>query len=63
MKFTYILVITTLLLSSLNIVKSDIPVHCLKEDIVGDWVFEITSLEIKNSLLDNTCGHDSPDDP
>jgi len=44
-------------------VRADLPIHCLKEDIIGDWTFELTSIEEKTSLLLNACGHDFPDNP
>lgn len=51
------------LLSLLTFVKSDLPVHCKKEQISGDWVFRIEKVVFNPKLLDEktTCGHGYPD--
>lgn len=41
-------------------IQADLPVHCHKEDILGEWVFELTSIQSsENGFV--SCGHDSPD--
>ena len=37
--------------------KQDLPIHCLKSDIVGTWTFEITELKTAELVTDNSCGH------
>jgi hypothetical protein len=56
MKIKYIL---TILSSLLHLMKSDIPVHCLKSQIIGDWQFEISQFKWYEKTSDNRCGHDS----
>ena len=45
---------------SLSPTKSDLPVHCLKSQILGEWTLE-TSSHIDTSDGRVLCGHDSPD--
>ena len=35
----------------------DLPIHCLKSDIVGIWEFNITNKEILDNVVINNCGH------
>ena len=44
-------------------VKSDLPVHCKREQIEGDWVFRINSDIFNPDLNDykTSCGHSFPD--
>ena len=52
-----------ILLSIVSHIHTDIPVHCRKEKIEGDWIFTINN-EKFNPSLDNpktTCGHGFPD--
>mmetsp|Transcript_15155 Transcript_15155/g.23949 ORF Transcript_15155/g.23949 Transcript_15155/m.23949 type:complete len:528 (+) Transcript_15155:1-1584(+) len=37
--------------------NADIPVHCLRSQITGDWVFELGPMSDKRS----SCGHERPD--
>lgn len=56
-----ILIILTILLA--NNVKSDLPVHCKREQIEGEWIFRINNNLFNPSLADyrSTCGHGFPD--
>lgn len=40
----------------------DLPVHCLKHQIVGNWSFHISSV-LKEGDSREQCGHESPDNP
>ena len=55
-----ILIIFTILA---NNVKTDLPVHCKREEIEGEWVFRINNDSFEPSLADfrSTCGHGFPD--
>merc|ERR1719199_824816 len=39
--------------------SADLPVHCLRHQIVGDWEFTLGPLGPKRS----SCGHTKPDNP
>ena len=58
--FLFLLVLILLTLS----VKSDIPTHCLKSQVVGEWIFSRTEATEKfledRYKLDNLCGHKLP---
>jgi hypothetical protein len=41
-------------------VMSDIPVHCVKSQIVGEWMIHATKPTIQNDLYKFTCGHKLP---
>ena len=55
-------VASILILILWDVYKSDIPVHCLKSQIQGKWVFHATTPEIKTmeNLYKMTCGHTNP---
>ncbi len=55
----YILI---LLLNLLLEVKSDLPVHCRKEKIAGEWTFKVNAETFQPSLKNEvtTCGHGFP---
>ena len=38
-------------------VSADLPVHCLRHEVVGEWRFTLGALSEKRS----SCGHDRPD--
>jgi hypothetical protein len=59
MKF---LLFKIVLLCLFSIYKFDIPVHCLKSQIVGEWEFKATKPLKKNigELYQMTCGHANP---
>ncbi len=44
-------------------VKTDLPVHCKREEIEGEWVFRINSESFNPNFADfrSTCGHGFPD--
>lgn len=45
---------------SFEFARADLPVHCLKKDIIGEWILELTALQAsKDGRV--SCGHDSPD--
>ncbi len=64
-KFTInTLVLALCLLNFSNIVRADIPVHCLHHQVVGEWVFEKDqpqSYDMKPRH--HLCGHALPDNP
>jgi len=41
------------------VVRADLPVHCLRHELVGDWEFSLGPAGPKRS----SCGHGKPDDP
>lgn len=45
--------------STLNVGRADLPVHCLRHQIAGEWEFTLGPLGPKR----NACGHTSPDNP
>jgi cathepsin C len=47
------------LLCVLQLAQADLPVHCLRHQVVGDWEFTLSPLQSKRS----SCGHLKPDDP
>lgn len=51
-----------LLLTVLSSVRADIPVHCLRHQILGLWDIELTEPAIVDKEQ-AACGHKSPDDP
>ena len=59
MKFLFIKLVIVCLFS---LYKSDIPVHCLKSQIVGEWEFKATKPVRKEigELYKMTCGHNLP---
>lgn len=48
------------LLVSCYFVKTDIPVHCVKSQIVGNWMIHATKPSNQNDLYKFTCGHKLP---
>jgi cathepsin C len=38
---------------------ADLPVHCLRHQVAGDWEFTLSPLQPKRT----SCGHKSPDSP
>jgi cathepsin C len=48
-------VLAVLLFPQLSV--ADLPVHCLRSQILGDWVFELGPLSDKRT----SCGHERPD--
>ena len=49
-----------LFLLLVKVALADLPVHCLKHQIVGKWTLMLTSPLIKGSG-ELACGHDIPD--
>jgi len=45
------------------LIKADLPIHCKREEIEGEWVFRINNNFFEPSLADyrSTCGHGFPD--
>lgn len=41
--------------------KADLPIHCLRSQVLGSWKLFITEPTDSNKTL--TCGHETPDDP
>jgi cathepsin C len=48
-----------LVLGFINAVTADLPVHCLRHQVAGDWEFTLGPLNSKRS----SCGHTKPDNP
>jgi cathepsin C len=40
-----------------QLVHADLPVHCLRNQVAGEWVFELGPLSDKRT----SCGHERPD--
>lgn len=58
------LLISSLLLTvMLSISQADIPVHCLKHQVVGLWKAEVTKPNVTNDIRAASCGHKNPDRP
>lgn len=59
-----ILLLTFLLKINKNsyFVFCDLPVHCLKHDVQGLWLFRATELILVNNRYDMKCGHHIPGD-
>jgi cathepsin C len=54
-----LLVVLVMLLESS---RCDLPVHCVKHEVVGKWIFELEAPTlVGHGPL--PCGHDVPDDP
>jgi hypothetical protein len=54
--------ICLLILINAVIIKSDIPTHCLKSQVIGKWNFELSNPSPKSlsELYQHTCGHKLP---
>ncbi|KAG2377888.1 hypothetical protein C9374_008973 [Naegleria lovaniensis] len=52
------LVLGVLICTTTDMVLSDIPVHCLYENVYGDWTFYKTPLNYDNSVIYNQCSID-----
>jgi len=48
-----------ILAATLQLGQADLPVHCLRHQIVGEWEFTLGPLGPKRT----SCGHKSPDNP
>ena len=59
MKFCFYI---ALVLCIMNVYKSDIPVHCVKSQIQGEWDFVATPPQPQSieELYKMTCGHKNP---
>lgn len=62
MKFIGRMSLITILLLLLNHIKTDQPVHCRKEKMVGTWIFHISDSLFKPDLKDyrTSCGNGFP---
>jgi len=56
------LLLSISLLSLLQPALSDLPIHCLRSQVIGEWTFQITRPQIFQNYLDTSCGHYAPDD-
>lgn len=54
----FLVLIMFIISSSISVIKSDIPVHCLSHQITGNWVFYQTETEEKTlpELYKHKCG-------
>jgi len=59
MKFSACRVAALILAVTLPLGRADLPVHCLRHQIVGEWEFTLGPLGDKRT----SCGHKSPDNP
>ncbi len=50
-------------LIALTRVNCDIPVHCLKHQVAGEWNFQLTKMRQAGTYFDHKCGHELPDNP
>lgn len=58
------LFITTLLLHLLvSPASADLPVHCLRHQVIGIWNVNITKIQTPKKGEVPSCGHKQPDDP
>ncbi len=44
----------------ISLTFQDLPVHCLKHDIIGTWTIKTTDLFTVPSGHDMKCGHSEP---
>jgi hypothetical protein len=61
MKFLKLKLVLLLIFACLY--KADIPVHCVKSQIIGNWVFRATETKQvtkPEELYAHTCGHKNP---
>ena len=55
-------IVFILLLINLSHIKTDLPVHCPANKIVGDWIFRINTERFTPSLTkESSCTHGMPD--
>jgi hypothetical protein len=47
---------------TIKIIKNDLPVHCVLQDITGEWVFRVSKETYNPKINDikTTCGHGIP---
>ena len=51
-----------MVLIATSTVKADIPVHCLKHQVTGNWKFELgRPMAFTEDKKDHLCGHELPD--
>lgn len=60
--FSSSIVLSGLLLSEKKLARADQPVHCLRQDIYGDWTFKVSKDQGTVDLFDtsNVCTHTLP---
>lgn len=46
----------------LHSAQADLPIHCLKSQVAGEWLLQITRPQIFENYHDASCGHFAPDD-
>jgi len=49
--------ILIMIMSIYTIIKADLPVHCLKSHITGEWEFRFSKLKKYAKFIENNCGH------
>ncbi len=61
MKFIIPLILILIIIP--NKIKTDLPIHCKREEIEGEWIFRINKDSFEPNLADyrSTCGHGFPD--
>jgi C1A family cysteine protease len=60
MKFINCLFIPCIIINLLSLVKSDLPVHCLKSQVQGKWKIYASELKQVQSGHDMKCGYSEP---
>lgn len=48
---------------TINTCKGDLPIHCVKSQVVGEWTLQISKPQIVEFPYKMNCGHESPDNP
>lgn len=58
-----LVLISVVLFCIFSHIKCDLPVHCKREQIAGEWVFRIENTKFDAKMFDQktTCGHGFPD--
>merc|ERR1719162_1579335 len=59
MGFSSVCVLVLVNVVSFQLALADLPVHCLRHQVVGEWEFTLGPLAPKRS----SCGHAKPDNP
>lgn len=48
---------------TINTCRSDLPIHCVKSQVVGQWKLEISEPQEVEFPYKMNCGHENPDNP
>ena len=48
----------------MNLAFADLPVHCLQDQITGEWTFHLEApVNFTGEERQHLCGHELPDNP